>query len=554
MRPSQNLCSSFHNDLLKQHIDPDGHSAFENSYLRAEATAHAYALSLSDIMSLSQKFWDMHTDPILVLDGAATTLLTIQYNLVVGTLGGFMHDRSDVSSLIDDLIGFKSLGQFCLTEVTHGLDVFNLETTATVLQDGRIELHTPHAGAAKCMPPTNPILGRPCFAVVFARLIVNGQSRGIRPFLVRLNDGFKMSTGISASILPFRGNSCPVAHCLTSFHRVILPSSALLGESDMPGSARLHFLSTLWRIAVGTLSLGVLALPGLQMASHIALRYSLRRMIRGHDGTVMPIFSFRTQQIPICTAIAQTYVLKAFQPQAVKFFLDSSLGPFVQHGIATSFKAIAVRDSLTSLDLLAERCGAQGIFGFNQITLMHGNMQGIAIAEGDVLVLSIRLATELLLERYSMPPTNNPRSLLSLYEDGIMEEYRSIIVDSGGHRSAKYASHVLPHCEGIVRAIGYRMAYDAAVSAQVPQSLIDLYLCNVVKGNLAWYIQHQLLSRDQLADMEHSAIQRSLPHIEKWVADMHVDAYINAPIVSSTAWEGFTRLLKHSDAEFTAKL
>jgi acyl-CoA oxidase len=40
-------------------------------------------------------------------------------------------------------------GQFCLTELGHGLDARNLETTATVLPDGSIDLHTPYDRAAK---------------------------------------------------------------------------------------------------------------------------------------------------------------------------------------------------------------------------------------------------------------------------------------------------------------------------------------------------------------------------------------------------------------------
>ena len=36
-----------------------------------------------------------------------------------------------------------------LTELGHGLDARNLETTATLLPDGRFELHTPCPNAAK---------------------------------------------------------------------------------------------------------------------------------------------------------------------------------------------------------------------------------------------------------------------------------------------------------------------------------------------------------------------------------------------------------------------
>jgi hypothetical protein len=48
------------------------------------------------------------------------------------------------------------------------------------------------------MPPTGPVLGKPCVAVVFARLLVAGEDRGVRPFVVTLNDGYIMSPGISA--------------------------------------------------------------------------------------------------------------------------------------------------------------------------------------------------------------------------------------------------------------------------------------------------------------------------------------------------------------------
>ena len=44
---------------------------------------------------------------------------------------------------------FISSAQYLLTEVSHGLDALNLETTATLLPDGGFDLHTPNDGAAK---------------------------------------------------------------------------------------------------------------------------------------------------------------------------------------------------------------------------------------------------------------------------------------------------------------------------------------------------------------------------------------------------------------------
>ena len=41
---------------------------------------------MEDVLFLSPKFWDLHTDPIACIDGA-TTLLTIHYNRCAGTFG-----------------------------------------------------------------------------------------------------------------------------------------------------------------------------------------------------------------------------------------------------------------------------------------------------------------------------------------------------------------------------------------------------------------------------------------------------------------------------------
>ena len=45
------------------------------------------------------------------------------------------------------------------------------------------------------MSPTKP-MGDPCVAIVFASTIINGEDRGIKPFLVPINDGVNMHPGV----------------------------------------------------------------------------------------------------------------------------------------------------------------------------------------------------------------------------------------------------------------------------------------------------------------------------------------------------------------------
>ena len=53
-------------------------------------------------------------------------------------------------------------------------------------------------GPFRFMPATTPIEGFPRIGIVIARVSVADEDRGVKPFLVWLNDGHEMSTGIYA--------------------------------------------------------------------------------------------------------------------------------------------------------------------------------------------------------------------------------------------------------------------------------------------------------------------------------------------------------------------
>lgn len=69
----------------------------------ASCTDDVTALTVEDVLKLSPKFWQLHIDPITCLDGAATTLLTIHYNLCLGTLAPYAKTRRDLRQLVKDL-------------------------------------------------------------------------------------------------------------------------------------------------------------------------------------------------------------------------------------------------------------------------------------------------------------------------------------------------------------------------------------------------------------------------------------------------------------------
>ncbi|KAJ5835487.1 Acyl-CoA dehydrogenase/oxidase [Penicillium robsamsonii] len=91
----------------------------------------------------------MHMDHLAALDGGAFTLLTIQCNLFVGTVAPLAINRPELQSILQFGMDFDISAQFMLTEVNHGLDARNIQTTATILSNGDIDLHTPSPNDAK---------------------------------------------------------------------------------------------------------------------------------------------------------------------------------------------------------------------------------------------------------------------------------------------------------------------------------------------------------------------------------------------------------------------
>lgn len=68
---------------------------------------------------------------------------------------------------------------------------------------------------------------------------------------------------------------------------------------------------------------------------------------------------------------------------------DTTAG--VRRGLTSAFKALVVRSSRLPVEL-AERCGWQGLYAYDQISELASTFQGNSVAEGDTLVISIRIS------------------------------------------------------------------------------------------------------------------------------------------------------------------
>jgi hypothetical protein len=63
-------------------------------------------LTAMDLLTLSPKFWQLHTDPIWSVDGAAGTLVTLQYNCCAGTLAMFARTQPELRPILQQVLDF----------------------------------------------------------------------------------------------------------------------------------------------------------------------------------------------------------------------------------------------------------------------------------------------------------------------------------------------------------------------------------------------------------------------------------------------------------------
>ncbi len=311
-------------------------------------------------------------------------------------------------------------GCYAMTEVDHGSNVRDLETTATWLpEEGVLEIHTPHPGARKDWIGNAALHGG--MATVFARLLVAGEDHGVHAFLVPLRSesgevlpgieiedcGVKLGlNGVDNGRIAFDRVWVPREHLLDRFGRVT-PDGTY--ESPIPSDGR-RFFTMLGTLVTGRISIAAASVSASKSALAVAIRYGDRRRQFGPSGAPeVPVLDYLEQQRLLLPRLAASYALHFGIRELVDRYARSMETGRKAEGAdeerarievaAAGLKAYASRHAVDTIQASREACGGRGYLAANRFGALRGDTDIFTTFEGANPVL-LQLVARGLLSRY----------------------------------------------------------------------------------------------------------------------------------------------------------
>lgn len=337
----------------------------------------------------------------------------VQFGLWGGSVLQLGTERHHRAWLRD--IGTLALpGCYAMTELSHGSNVRDIETTAVWLpESGEFEIHTPHELAGKEWIGNAALHGR--MATVFAQLRVGDEDHGVHAFVVPLRDEEGQTLpGIRIEDCGWKEGLNGIDNGRIWFSHVRIPRENLLdrfaqvtpeGEyrSPIPGAGK-RFFTMLGTLVTGRMSVAAGALVAARTGLTIAVRFSERRRQFGPAGAgEVPVMDYLTQRRLLLPKLANTYALTFALRSLVRRY--SALQPGDEEegreldGLAAGLKAAASWHALDTLQASREACGGQGYRSDNRFGQLKADVDVFATFEGANVVL-LQLVAKGLLSRF----------------------------------------------------------------------------------------------------------------------------------------------------------
>ncbi|GAB3692647.1 hypothetical protein GCM10027589_58100 [Actinocorallia lasiicapitis] len=456
----------------------------------------------------------------------------LHYFLALDPIVEFGASASSVEPYVAELEGFGAFGAFLVTELGRGTSHLALRTEAVHTGAGFV-LRTPDPAAAKFMPNTG-LPDVPKLGVVCARLIFDGEDKGVFPFVVRVP-----GEGIAVRPLP-PSPLVPLDYAVTVFDEVPIPHEAWLSDgasirdgvfTDPLGGGDARLVRTL-AVARNMWSLATSALAATSRAAvTIALRHAFGRTTTGRLRPDLPVLRYRNQQEKLFGALATTYAMAALANHSVDGWIRSRAAERpVASGAPTWFPVAALnRDaSLAKVVVtgLAERvaaacrmsAGAQGVLAANRYTDYQGLAQAFTSVGGDNQLIVLDSAKAMVTDPPSRPfePSDGPAAeylrLAAARERLLHAELSGAITAARAEGRAEFDlwNDHLALARDLVEAAGEHLTLTtfatavAGAPAEVAERVLPLlriFALEQTARNAAFHLAHGLLTPERLAEL-----------------------------------------------------
>ncbi len=331
-------------------------------------------------------------------DASLMTKFGVQFGLFGGSIFHLGTDEQRARYL-PAVATLELPGCFAMSELGHGSNVRDLETTATYDADAdELVVHTPAETSRKEWIGNAAAHGH--MATVFAQLVVAGESQGVHAVLVPLRDatgatapGVRIQdcgrkaglNGVDNGRIWFDQVRVPRANLLSRFGR-IRDDGGYESEIASPGR---RFFTMLRTLVGGRIAVGSSGVTTARCALTIAVRYTARRTQFGPPGGPdTPILDYRTQQLRLMPRLARAYALGFAGQRLLDRFVDHREDEAAEiEALAAGFKAVATRNCTETIQICREACGGQGYLASNRLGSLRADSDIFTTYEGDNTVL-----------------------------------------------------------------------------------------------------------------------------------------------------------------------
>ncbi|HEY0253050.1 MAG TPA: acyl-CoA dehydrogenase, partial [Kofleriaceae bacterium] len=330
--------------------------------------------------------------------------LAVKFGVQFGLWGGsvfFLGNDAQKKQYLPKVASLEYPGCFAMSEVGHGSNVADLETTVTWSAEKKcFVLHTPGESARKDWAGNAAQHAK--FATVFAQLQVGEEKHGVHAFVVRIrDDAGEPVNGVRIGDCGQKLGLNGVDNGRIWFDHVEISRDALLGryaEVDENGiykspieSPSKRFFTMLGTLIGGRISVGAGAVSAARAALAIAVRYAEVRRQFGTD-VERRLLDYPTHRARLLPHVADTVLLRVafrqLRARHAKAFTGELGDTRELEAQAAALKVLGSRHAIAAVQAAREACGGQGYLAVNRIPELRTDVDIFTTFEGDNTVLS----------------------------------------------------------------------------------------------------------------------------------------------------------------------